>query len=113
MVRRESCDVIVIGGGSAAFEAAVAARGAGAERVVMLEKAPEAEYGGNARYSGTGFPFVHQGAEEIRAFVPDLDAAEFATMHIPAYSAEDFMGDLQRMTEGRIDADLARTLVDG
>jgi tricarballylate dehydrogenase len=112
MVRRESCDVIVIGGGSAAFEAAVSARDAGAERVVMLEKAPEAEYGGNARYSGTGFRFVHQGAEEIRAFVPDLDAAEFATMHIPAYSAEDFMGDLQRMTEGRIDPVLARTLVD-
>ena len=33
----ETCDIIVIGGGSAAFEAAVAARQAGAERVVMLE----------------------------------------------------------------------------
>ena len=44
----ETCDIIVIGGGSAAFEAAVAARQAGAERVVMLEKASEAEYGGNA-----------------------------------------------------------------
>ena len=61
--RVEKCDIIVIGGGSAAFEAAVAAREAGAERVVMLEKAPEAEYGGNARYSGTGFRFVHAGAQ--------------------------------------------------
>ena len=112
MVRQEACDVIVIGGGSAAFEAAVSARDAGAERVIMLEKAPEAEYGGNARYSGTGFRFVHGGADEIRAFVPDLDPADFATMHIPAYSAEDFMADLTRMTEGRMNPELARTLVD-
>jgi len=65
----EHCDVIVIGGGSAAFEAAIAAREHGAEKIVMLEKAPESEYGGNARYSGTGFRFWHSGAEEIRAFL--------------------------------------------
>ena len=41
----------------------------------MLEKAPEAEYGGNARYSGTGFRFVHAGADEIRQFLPDIDDA--------------------------------------
>ena len=33
-------DVLVIGGGTAAFEAAVAARQAGAAKVLMLEKAP-------------------------------------------------------------------------
>ena len=65
----ETYDVIVIGGGSAAFEAAIAAREGGAERVVMLEKAPESEYGGNARFSGTGFRFWHAGAQEIREFV--------------------------------------------
>ena len=46
---------------------AVAARRIGAKRVIMLEKAPEAEYGGNARYSGTGFRFWHDGGAEIRA----------------------------------------------
>src|SRR5437016_13323175 len=110
--RTETCDIIVIGGGSAAFEAAVAAREAGAERVVMLEKAGEAEYGGNARYSGTGFRFVHGGAAEIRAFVPDLDDAEFATMIIPPYGAADFMADLDRMTQGRMDRALAKVLVE-
>ena len=98
MTRNETCDIIVIGGGSAAFEAAVSAREAGAERVVMLEKAPEAEYGGNARYSGTGFRFVHAGADEIRKFVPDVDAALFSTMVIAPYSADDFMSDIDRMT---------------
>src|SRR5919198_2230066 len=95
----ERCDIAIIGGGSSAFEAAVAAREAGAERVVMLEKAPETEYGGNARYSGTGFRFVHAGAAEIRQFVPEVDDALFATMTIPAYSADDFMADLDRMTQ--------------
>ncbi len=111
MARVETCDIIVIGGGSAAFEAAVAARKAGAQRVVMLEKAPEAEYGGNARYSGTGFRFVHAGAEEIRRFVPDVDAALFSSMVIAPYSAEDFMADLDRMTQGRMNRELAQVLV--
>src|SRR6266436_8450648 len=107
----EKCDIIVIGGGSAAFEAAVAARQAGAARVVMLEKAPEAEYGGNARYSGTGFRFVHAGAGEIRGFIPDIDEASFATMTIPPYGADDFMADLDRMTQGRMHHALAQILV--
>lgn len=111
-MRTETCDIIVIGGGSAAFEAAVSARKAGAERIVMLEKAPEAEYGGNARYSGTGFRFVHGGAAEIREFIPEVDDATFGTMQIPPYTAADFMADLDRMTQGRMNRDLARTLVD-
>src|SRR5437870_2198497 len=112
MPRIERCDIIVIGGGSSAFEAAVAARKAGAAKVVMLEKAPEAEYGGNARYSGTGFRFVHGGAPEIRQFVPDLDSALFETMHIPPYSTADFHADLDRMTQGRMNRALTQALVE-
>jgi len=110
--RAERCDVIVIGGGSAAFEAAVAAREHGAERVVMLEKALEAEYGGNARYSGTGFRFWHRGAEEIRGFVPDVDDDYFGSLQIPPYTKESFAADLKRMTLGRMDLLLAHTLVE-
>jgi tricarballylate dehydrogenase len=108
----ERCDVIVIGGGSAAFDAAVAAKERGADRVVMLEKAPESEYGGNARYSGTGFRFWHRGAEEIREFVPEVDEDYFKSLQISAYSKEDFLADLDRMTLGRMDPALKRTLVD-
>jgi len=107
----ESCDIIVIGGGSAAFSAAVSARQAGATRVVMLEKASEADYGGNARYSGTGFRFVHGGAQEIRQFIPDVDDALFSTMSIPPYGADDFTADLERMTQGRMNRELAQVLV--
>ena len=55
-MRTENIPVVVVGGGSAAFEAAVAARQAGAPRVVMLEKAPEPEFGGNARLRLPGSP---------------------------------------------------------
>lgn len=110
MAEKETCDVIVIGGGSAAFEAAVSARQSGAEKVVMVEKAPEAEYGGNARFSHTGFRFCHDGKDEIRAFIPDVDAELFAAMEIKPYTEEEFLGDLNRVTEGLIDEDLAAAL---
>ena len=112
VVRQEETDIIVIGGGSAAFDAAVAAKKAGAGRIVMLEKAPEIEYGGNARYSGTGFRFWHGGLDEIRGFLPDIDKEYLKSLHIPAYSRDNFLADLNRMTSGRMDPDLAHTLVD-
>jgi tricarballylate dehydrogenase len=110
-VRTEKCDVAIVGGGSAAFEAAVSARQNGAEKVVMLEKAPEEEFGGNARYSHTGFRFVYSGPDDIRDIVPDWDAEEFARFHIPAYTEEIFKGDLNRVTQGRIDQELADFMV--
>ena len=69
---QNDCDVIVIGAGSAAFEAAIAAGEAGAERVVMLEKAPEKEFGGNARFPNR-VSLRAAGADEIREFVPQID----------------------------------------
>ncbi|MQA64722.1 MAG: FAD-binding protein, partial [Alphaproteobacteria bacterium] len=110
MAKSETCDVIVIGGGSSAFEAAVAARQSGAERVVMLEKAPEPEYGGNARFSHTGFRFCHSGKEEIREFLPDVDAESYAKFVMAPYTEAQFVADLNRVTQGLIDPDLAETL---
>ena len=110
-MRTENIPVVVVGGGSAAFEAAVAAKQAGAPKVVMLEKAPEPEFGGNARFSHTGFRWVFSGADEIRQFVPDLDETTFRKLHLPAYTAEQFHADLQRVTRGRIDKELADVVV--
>ena len=110
-MKEEQVSVVVVGGGSAAFEAAVAAKQSGAGQVVMLEKAPEPEFDGNARFSHTGFRFAYSGAAEIRGFMPNLSAAEFDRLHLPGYTPADFTADLMRVTRGRINQKLAEVLV--
>src|SRR4051794_17071457 len=107
MPARTTCDTIVIGGGSAALEAAIAARQAGAGSVVMLEKAPKQESGGNAQFSHVGFRFVHSGPQELREFFPQVPEERFRRMQIPAYTRQNFLDDLNRVTQGRIDPVLA------
>ena len=47
----EEADVVIVGYGFAGSAAAIAAHDAGA-KVLLLEKAPEADKGGNSRVSG-------------------------------------------------------------
>lgn len=100
-VRIDNYPVVVVGGGSAAFESAVAAKQSGAAKVVMLEKAPEPEFGGNARFSHTGFRFVYSGADEIRGFMPDMEQTAFNRLQLPGYTPADFMADLMRAHQQR------------
>jgi tricarballylate dehydrogenase len=108
----EQVDLVVVGGASAGYAAAVAARHAGVERIVVLEKAPRDEVGGNCRFSLMGFRFAHGGIEDILTLLPDdLREANLQTKIRP-YAREDFRGDLEQVTQGRIDAELADILVD-
>jgi tricarballylate dehydrogenase len=50
MANDDGYDVVVVGAGNAALCAAIAAAELGA-RVVALERAPEAEAGGNTRFT--------------------------------------------------------------
>ncbi|HET8610238.1 MAG TPA: FAD-dependent oxidoreductase, partial [Burkholderiales bacterium] len=68
-------DVIVVGAGNAAACAALAAREAGA-RVVMLEAAPQAECGGNSRYTAGAMRFVFNGADDLAQAITDLSDDE-------------------------------------
>ncbi|MBO0766669.1 MAG: FAD-dependent tricarballylate dehydrogenase TcuA, partial [Hyphomicrobiaceae bacterium] len=104
--------MIVIGGGSAALEAAISARQAGASSVVLLEKAPPHESGGNAQFSHVGFRFVHSGPDELREFLAEVPQEKYRRMQIPAYTRQNFLDDLNRVTQGRIDPVLAECLVD-
>lgn len=106
-------DVIVVGGGNAACAAAVSARENGAKRVLLLEKAPRNQRGGNTHFSGAIFRFVFNEVEELDRFVPTVED-EYPGFHagVPKYPREAFREDLMRVTEGKSDPDLADLLID-
>jgi tricarballylate dehydrogenase len=103
-------DVIIVGAGNAALSAALAAREAGADTLV-LEAAPEAEAGGNSRYTAGAFKFCYEGAEDIRRLVPDLTDREMANTDFGSYSPDRYYDDLFRVTRYRTDPGMADQLV--
>jgi len=108
-----SRNVVVVGGGNAALCAAIAARERGAE-VLVLEKAPRHERGGNSFFTAGGFRLAHSGLEDLRRdVIPDLSDAEASSIEIAPYTESDFFDDLARLTEHLADPDLADTLVRG
>jgi tricarballylate dehydrogenase len=106
-------DVIVVGAGNAALAAAVSARENGAERVVVLEKAPRDMRGGNTHWSGGVLRFAFDDPREIDPLVPGA-AEEYENFYegISPYTKDDYHGDLMRVTSGRTDPTLSRILVD-
>jgi tricarballylate dehydrogenase len=89
-------DVLVVGGGSAALCAAIAARRVGAS-VRMVEQAPATLRGGNTRHA-RNFRLMH---DQPAWYVPD------------AYCEDAFFKDLLRVTHGATDERLARVLIRG
>jgi len=103
-------DVIVVGGGNAAFAAALAAVEAGAS-VVMLERAPLDEAGGNTRFTAGAMRFAYDGVDHLRRLMPDLTDDEVARSDFGAYTEAQFFEDMGRVTEYRTDPDLCELLV--
>ncbi|OGA66547.1 MAG: tricarballylate dehydrogenase [Betaproteobacteria bacterium RIFCSPLOWO2_12_FULL_68_20] len=103
-------DVIVVGGGNAALCAALAARER-RERVLVLERAPEDESGGNSRFTAGGMRIAYRGVEDLRRLMPDLSDAEVAQTDFGAYTEEQFLDDMARITQYRCDPDLTEVLV--
>ena len=105
-------DVIIVGAGNAALAAAVSARENGAERVVVLEKAPREMRGGNTHWSGGVLRFAFDDPREIGPLLPGIeDEMEDFYDGIQPYTFDDFHGDLMRVTSGQTDAVLSRILV--
>jgi tricarballylate dehydrogenase len=90
----ETFDVAVLGGGNAGLCAALSARERGAS-VVVLEGAPRPFRGGNSRHT-RNLRSMH---EAPTPFLTD------------AYSEDEYLSDLMRVTAGRTDERLARLVV--
>src|ERR1700687_1309355 len=106
----KSMDVIIIGGGNAAFCAALAAAEQGVS-VLVLERAPEEEAGGNSRFTAGAFRCVYDGVEDLRALMPDLTDEEVSKSDFGTYTEEKFFDDMGRITEYRTDPDLCEILI--
>lgn len=106
-------NVIVVGAGNAALAAAVSARESGAERVLVLEKAPRGMRGGNTHWSGGVLRLAFDDPHELEPLVPEAaERYEDFYAGIEPYTREDYHGDLMRVTSGRTDPVLSRILVD-
>lgn len=68
---KATAGVVVVGAGNAALCAALSARESGAD-VLVLERAPYGERGGNSAFTAGAMRFAYSGREEILELVPDL-----------------------------------------
>ncbi len=100
---------IVVGGGNAALCAALSARES-AQRVLVLERAPEAEAGGNSRFTAGLLRIVYNGADDLGQLI-ELSREEIERTDFGTYTTDQFLDDMARVTEYRCDPDLTEILV--
>jgi tricarballylate dehydrogenase len=106
----KSADVVVVGAGNAALCAALGAKDAGANPVV-LETAPFDERGGNTFFVAGSTRWIFNNIEEIQE-VLDLSDEELRIVDFGTYTRENFLEDMGRVTQYRCDPDLTEILVD-
>jgi tricarballylate dehydrogenase len=111
MTETQLWDVMVVGAGNAAICAALSAAEQGA-KVLIIEKAPMDERGGNSLFTAGGFRFVHDGLTDLRQdILDDLSEAEIDQIVLPPLSKQTYLDDLMRVTEHNADDSLADILI--
>ncbi len=103
-------DVIVVGAGNAALCAALSAAET-CKRILVLERAPEEEAGGNSRFTAGAMRVAYGGVDDLRKLMPDLTEDEIARTDFGSYTQAQFLDDLGRVTQWRCDPDLTEVLV--
>jgi len=103
-------DVIVVGAGNAALCAALSAAET-KKKILVLERAPEEESGGNSRFTAGLFRVAYDGVDDLKKVMPDLTREEIERTDFGTYTADQFLDDMARVTEFRCDPDLTEILV--
>ena len=104
-------DVLVVGAGNAGIAAAIAAREQGAD-VVVLEKAPKSQRGGNSALT-VHMRFPYRGMDDLLPLLSDVGEEETQSLtdRVSAYTESDYYDDIMTVTNRRSDPTLARILV--
>lgn len=103
-------DIVIVGGGNAGLCAAISARESGAS-VLVLERAAFGEHGGNSAFTAGAMRVAYKGVEDIVRLVPELSQEQIDTTDFGVYTESQFFDDLARVTDNRMDPDLADILV--
>jgi tricarballylate dehydrogenase len=103
-------DVVVIGGGNAGFSAAHAAREQGVS-VMLLEKAPPHEAGGNSYYTAGAFRIAYESLDDLVPLLDPDPLERLARSVVPPYPVDVFRADMERLTGGRCDPGLTDLVV--
>ena len=111
MATRLDADVIVVGGGNAGISAALAASGSGAS-VLLLEKAQADAAGGNTYFTAGAYRTAHGGLEDLLPLLDEEATTLADRIDLDAYTPDDYLADLRRVTDYRSDPVLGRVLVD-
>ncbi|KAI1435821.1 FAD/NAD-P-binding domain-containing protein [Xylaria sp. CBS 124048] len=113
----ETFDVIVVGGGNAGFTAATTAAQSGA-RVLLIEKAPLEEAGGNTYFTAAAYRCCFDGLPDLLPYLYQPDGTKglpqdlIHQIEMAPYTKAAFHADITRVTKGRADPVLANLLVD-
>lgn len=103
-------DVLVIGAGNAAANAALSAHASGAT-VALIETAPREARGGNSAFTGGAFRFKYATVEDLLRLAPDIADLDLSTIDFGSYTEAQYFDDMGRLTEYRCDPDLTEVLI--
>ena len=103
--------VVIVGSGNAALCAGISALESGA-RVTMLEKADEAEAGGNSRYTAGAMRFAYDSGEDILPLLEDPNDERLTRTDFGAYPNSRFAADMLAFNGGEPLNPLQQYLID-
>src|SRR5215470_1011396 len=105
-------DVVVIGAGNAGMCAALAARAAGAD-VIVLEAAAKDAYGSDSYFSGGLFRLAYDSLTQIERITGPMGLEGVKGVEdFAAYPQADFLSDWGRITGYRTDSELSAVIVE-